>query len=71
MAVESATIEEVKKARIVLERQILSQVKAFEKKYRLKVSYISLDRKGDEPIEEDRGPLVDINVNMELDVLYD
>lgn len=71
MAGEASTIEEVKKARITLEKQIFDQVKAFEKKYRLKVSYINLDRKGDEKFEEKRGPITNVNVNMELDVLYD
>lgn len=71
MAKESTTIEEVKKARIVLEKQILDLAKAFEKKYKLRVSYINLDRKdGDKPVAKSRGQLVDVSVNMELDVLY-
>ena len=72
MAGEAITIEEAKKARIALEKQIFDLIKAFEKKYKIKSSYISLDRKGDEePIDEERGPLNNVNVSMELDVLYD
>jgi len=71
MAKKSATIEDVKKAKIGLEKQILDLAKSFEKDYGVKVSYISLDRKNDEDeIKEEQGPISNVDISMDLDLIY-
>jgi len=76
MAKKSATIEDVKKAKIGLEKQILDLAKSFEKDYGVKVSYVHFNRKRDEdnmsaPVKESKpGPIVNVDVNMDLDLIY-
>lgn len=72
MAKKGYTIEEVKKAKIELEKQMLKLAGDFEKTYGVRVSYIGIDRKDDEEAPEARskGPIVDVSVNMDLDLVY-
>ena len=75
MAKKGYTIEEVKKAKIELEKQMLTLAKDFEKTYGVRVSYIGIDRKRDEDMapkvsNEKPGPIVDVSVNMDLDLVY-
>ena len=76
MAKKSVTIEDVKKAKIELEKQILTLVKAFESDYGVRVSYLHFDRKRDEDIKAETptsrkpGPIVNVDVNMDLDLVY-
>jgi len=72
MPKKNLTIEEVKKAKIQLEKDILKLVKDFESDNGVRITYVSLDRKGDTetPAELERGPIVDVNANMELDLVY-
>jgi len=77
MAKKSATIEDVKKAKIGLEKQILELSKAFEKDYGVKVSYIHFDReRGEDKLntpeiaQKKPGPIVNVDVNMDLDLVY-
>ena len=75
MPKKSMTVEDVKKAKIELEKSILKMVNAFEKDTSVRITYISLDRKRDvkemaEPVPERRGPVVNVDANMELDLVY-
>jgi len=72
MAKKAVTIEDVKKAKIKLEKSMLDLAKAFEEEYKVKVSYIGIDRKDDEDVPSTRektGPIVDVSVNMDLDLI--
>lgn len=75
MAKKNATIEDVKKAKIGLEKQILTLAKTFESDYGVRVSYVHFDRKNDEDMapktsSEKPGPIVNVDVNMDLDLVY-
>jgi hypothetical protein len=69
------TIEDVKKKKIELEGAILKLVQGFEKECGVRASYISMDRKRDnetapEPVAERSGPVENVEVRMELDLVY-
>lgn len=73
------TIEQVKKTKMEMELQILDMFKQFEEDTGLKVSYINIQRKrdkkkkktnGPEPYEPHKGPLGDVNIEVNLDVIY-
>ena len=76
MAKKSPTIEEVKKAKIKLESEILNIVQAFESDYGVRISYIDMQRKyegEDSPIPVSNakpGKLKNVTANMELDLIY-
>lgn len=74
MAKKSKTIEEVKKAKIDIEKQVLKIIQDFEKENGVRLSYISIDRERDDreelkPLSE-QGPVKNIDINMELDLIY-
>jgi len=77
---KSMTIEQVKKAKIELESKILELMRQFEKDTDVKLGYIETQRKHKnsdtkgalpEPYEPYKGPISNVNVSMELDVIYD
>uniref|UniRef100_A0A6M3X6F8 Uncharacterized protein n=1 Tax=viral metagenome TaxID=1070528 RepID=A0A6M3X6F8_9ZZZZ len=76
MAKKSMTIDEVKKAKIKVESDILKMIKDFENETKVKISHISLDRDygEDAPIAEPSrgkpGAIKNVDLNMELDLLY-
>ena len=74
MAKKSLTINEVKKLKTKLESDILKLVKTFEKDTGVKASYINFERTNedyDAPVKmEERGPIKDVSISMELDLLY-
>jgi hypothetical protein len=72
---KSPTIDEVKKAKISLEKVILKALQDFEKEYGVRIDYINVQReREDEDIPEARtsrsGPIKNIEANMELDLIY-
>lgn len=71
---KSPTIDEVKKAKIKLEKTILEALQGFEKEYGVRIDYLNLQRPSDEDIpeakSERRGPLKNVEANMELDLIY-
>lgn len=74
MAKKSYTIDEVKKAKIAFEEELLGMVQDFEKEYGVRLSYFNLERRRDEDMaptsEAERGPVVNVEANMELDLIY-
>jgi len=74
MPKKSMTIEEVKKAKIQFEKEILEKIKSFESDTGVRIGYISLDRETDEgvptPAMEQRGPVINVDASMELDLVY-
>lgn len=68
------TIEDVKKKKIQLEKDILKTIQDFEKECGVKISYISLNRSSEstEAVPEPRreGPIKNVNASMELDLIY-
>jgi hypothetical protein len=72
------TIEDVKKKKVELESNILKLVNEFEDECGVKATYINIDRKRNksttvempEPCEPNRGPVENVDVNMELDLIY-
>ena len=79
---KSMTIEQVKKAKMDLELSILEQFKIFEKDTELKIGYINVKRKRpkensseDEcdccvPYDHHKGPLSDVEIDVNLDLVY-
>jgi len=71
----SPTIDEVKKAKIKAESDVLKIIKDFEKANGVKIGYIDVQRDcgEDAPIAEPSrgkpGAVKNINMNMELDLL--
>lgn len=67
------TIKEVKTRKIKLDEDIMKLVNEFEDETDARISYINLDRKKDqdckceEAFDEDRGPVVNINANLNFD----
>lgn len=76
MAKKNMTIEEVKKAKIKLESDILDMVKKFENETGVYATYINFQRERDDEdmpevtMKAERGPLKNVEVNMELDLIY-
>lgn len=71
------TIEDVKKKKIDLEASILKLINDFEDECGVRATYINFERKRDksykdtvEPAEPRRGPVENVDVNMELDLVY-
>lgn len=79
MAKKSMTIEEVKKAKIKLESEILKLMQEFENSTGVKLGYIDTQRKAKgnkletapEPYEPYKGKISNVNIGMELDAIYD
>jgi hypothetical protein len=73
---KSPTIKEVKKAKIELESAIMKLMQDFEDTNGVFVGYINVQRKHDdrdyaEPERpEKRGPINNVDVNMDLDLIY-
>ena len=76
MAKNSMTIDEVKKAKIKVESDILKMIKDFEVDTGTRISYINLDRDyGEEepiaaPSRGKPGAVKNIDLNMDLDLAY-
>lgn len=76
MAKNSMTIDEVKKAKIKVESDILKMIKDFEVETGTRISYINLDRDyGEEepiaaPSRGKPGKVKNIDLNMDLDLAY-
>ena len=78
MAHKSMTIDDVKKRKIQLEKDILKMLQDFEKDTKVYVSYTNFKRKNDRdmetavdvPTSPKRGPLVNVTVEMDLDLIY-
>lgn len=79
MTKSNMTIDEVKKAKIKLEKDVLELLKTFESETGVYTSYMNFRRKEDkdtlngvQSVEDNvkRGPLVDISINMDLDLVY-
>ena len=69
------TIEDVKKKKIELEGAILKLVQEFEKECGVRANHIDINRKRDkeiaiEPVAERSGPVENVDVRMELDLVY-
>ena len=70
------TVKEVKKRKADLELKLIDIFKEFEKETGLKVTYfnISRERKKDEEPEEiyepHTGPIKDVEINVDLDLVY-
>lgn len=71
------TIADVKKKKIELESNILKLINGFEKECGVRATYINFNRKKGketasipEPCEPERGPVENVDVNMELDLIY-
>lgn len=74
MAKDSMTIKDVKEKKIEVEAEILKIIQEFEQESEVRITYISLDRetyeKTAEVPEERRGPIQNVDMNMELDLIY-
>ena len=77
MAKKSLTIKEVKDKKTELEIAILKLVQDFEKECGVYASYVHFNRKNDyeeRPTKADgpekRGPVENVDMNMELDLIY-
>jgi len=74
---KSATIEDVKKAKIAVESDILKQVVAFEKDYGVRLSYISIQRENDNrdtcapsrPDAPKYNKPMSVDISMDLDII--
>ena len=73
---KSPTIEEVKKAKINLESEILEKIKAFEGTYGVKIRYVDIQREyegEDSPIPvsrpKDKG-VKNVAADMDMELLY-
>ena len=71
------TIEDVKKAKIKLESDILKMIKDFESDTGVYINYLNMDRKYDEddqvenvPSRRRVGKLQNVEASMELDLMY-
>ncbi len=71
------TIEDVKKKKVGLETSILKLVNDFEDECGVRATYINLSRERTketksmpEPCEPNKGPIENVDVNMELDLIY-
>jgi len=70
-----ATIEEVKKAKISLETTILNEIAEFEKDYGIRLTYISINREGDNTVQPSRPDApryhkpMSVDINMDLDII--
>lgn len=72
MAKKSLTIKEVKDKKSQLEVDILKMVKDFEKECGLTISYISTRRKNEDnvPSVSEEGPITNVEISMDLDLVY-
>jgi hypothetical protein len=76
MAKKSMTIEEVKKAKIALEKEIMDKMKSFEEGTGVYVGYINVQREREEKeylepeMPSKKGPIKNVEVNMDLDLIY-
>jgi len=76
MAKNSMTIDEVKKAKIKVESDVLKMIKEFEKDTGTRISYISIDRDYGEneavsvPSRGKPGPVKNVDMNMDLDLAF-
>jgi len=74
MPKKGLTVEEVKKAKIQMEKDVLKLVTDFEKENGVYISYVSLERRRDETVPEakevERGPIINVDASMELDLVY-
>jgi hypothetical protein len=71
------TILDVKKKKMELETSILKLINDFEEECGVRATYINFDRKREketkscpEPCEPAKGPVENVDVNMELDLIY-
>jgi len=76
MAKKSMTIDEVKKAKIKVESDVLKLIKDFEKDTGVRISYINIDRdygedaKVSEPSRGKPGAVKNVDMNMDLDLAF-
>lgn len=74
MAKGSMTIKEVKERKVEVELEILGIINDFEDETDVRISYLSLDRGSIEDSKETaverRGPVKNVELSMELDLLY-
>jgi hypothetical protein len=78
MAKKNVTIEDAKKNKIQLEKDILELVKKFEEDNGIYINYVSLERKYDDDdmkVVAERpsrrvGNLINVEASMELDLMY-
>ena len=76
MTKKNITIKDVKDKKAKLELDILKMVQDFEKECGVYASYVSLKRKRDkETYPEEvsptkKGPVINVDVNMDLDIMY-
>lgn len=74
MPTKELTIKEVKEKKIEVEQEILNTIKSFEEESGVRISYVNINRKSykdtAEVVEERRGPIQNVTLNMELDLIY-
>lgn len=75
MADKKLTIADVKKMKVDLEAEILKMIKAFEKDTGVKVTYLNVkrdypDEKYPDVVETKNYPIKDIELNVDLDLVY-
>lgn len=69
------TIDDVKKAKIKFEKELLKMVQDFEKEYGVRLGYFNLQREREDmgtvpESPREPGPVKNIEANMELDLVY-
>uniref|UniRef100_A0A6M3J9X8 Uncharacterized protein n=1 Tax=viral metagenome TaxID=1070528 RepID=A0A6M3J9X8_9ZZZZ len=74
MAKKSMTIDEVKKRKIQLEKDVLKLLQEFETETGVRTGYINFDRGETDdvpvPTRGNTGKLRNVDINMELDLIY-
>lgn len=72
---KNATINDVKKAKIALESDVLAKLLAFEKDYGVRLTYISIQRENDDktlaarPDAPRYSKPTSVDINMDLDII--
>ena len=74
---KKATIDDVKKAKVDLESEVLSKILAFEKDYGVRLTYISIQRESEggtcvapaRPDAPKYNKPTSVDINMDLDII--
>lgn len=71
MAKKKVTVDEIKKAQVVIELEVLELFQDFEKKYDTFIRHLNLDRKDDKNKKSEydsdyKGRLINVTINMDV-----
>ncbi len=71
MAKKKVTVNEIKKAQVVIELEVLELFQNFEKKYDTFIRHLNLDRKDDKKKKDEydsdyKGRLINVTINMDI-----